>query len=263
MTLHLDPDKLGTSFLQPGHVPQPVQTVSPPPPRASVGRSILKTSGLVTLALFGGLFILERLAPLDWRPSTMIGAFSGREQSAQILSAIEAKRAEIAVAQEEAARAQQEILVLQANNERVTKAYEALYQRGNIMAAQWAEGAKQTLMMNTQAKIEGLRGRIANSADKDRWGMLCDGMDLLIALGNGRATGCGDQLRASARDDRQAMQAEIIADYKAQSQAIASTLRDWAQGLDDPASVVAAKHHIDGLIPKPRALVPPPPLNPS
>jgi len=71
---------------------------------------------------------------------------------------------------------------------------------------------------------------------------------------------CGDDLRRSARVDRDAMTAEIVGNFRAQSLVIAQSLNDWSQGLPDPAQLVAFKSKVDRLRPLPRAPVPPPPI---
>jgi hypothetical protein len=56
------------------------------------------------------------------------------------------------------------------------------------------------------------------------------------------------------------MQNEIINDYRQQSILIATTLRDWAQGLPDPAEVTAFQNKIGQVVPAVREAVPPAPL---
>ena len=267
MSIHLDHQTLGSGVLQPGPANLPAMGPQGQPLRPR--RSPLKTAArftmtAITSSLVVGLGLVvvgvaaERLAPMEWRPSTLIGAFAGREEAARILTSIEAKRAEFAMQQEETARAQQEVVVVQANNERVTKAYEALYQRGNMLAQQWAEGAKQTLILDTQGKLEALRGRAEVSQTKDKFAMWCDIGSLFSPDIN-----CGDTLRASAKSDRGAMSAEIVANFKAQSAIIATSLQDWSQGIPDPAQLVVYKNKIEQLHPLPRAPVPPGPIPPA
>ncbi len=258
MSIHLDHQTLGTGVLhaQPVALPVPVQRkLSKTRTALRAVVAVLTTSTVVVIMLIGVVLAAERLAPLAWRPSTLLGAFGGRQEAAQILTAIEAKRAEVGMQQEEAARAQQEVIVIQANNDRVTRAYEALYQRGNMLAQQWAEGAKQTLILDTQAKMQALQGRAGVASTKDHFAMWCD-------LGNlfSPDIRCGDALRNSARADREAISEEIIGNFKAKSLLIATSLQDWAQGLPDPAQVVAYKNSIEQLHPVPRLPVPPAPI---
>jgi hypothetical protein len=215
----------------------------------------IKSSVLVGLVLVVGALGLERFGPIEWRPSTIIGTFAGREHAAKVLTAFNASRAEFAMQKEEEARAQQEVMALQADNQRVTDAYKALFDRGNLQAQTWAAGAKEALVMETQSRIGALRGRSGVSSTKDSFAMLCD-------LGKvfSPDIDCGDQLRQSARVDRDAMTAEIVGNFKAQSLVIAQSLNDWAQGLPDPAQLVAMKSKVDRLHPLPRAAVPPPPI---
>lgn len=269
MSLRIDPELLGTSALQPGPLKGGLLATSPSTaaPRGFAARlkvffltlfvlgyKMMTTTVLMVILLAVVLFAAERLGPIDWRPSTVIGAFAGHEQAAQLLTAIDAKRAEFAMEQEETARAQQEVLVVQANNERITKAYEALYQRGNLLAQEWARGATQILVLDTQGKLEALRGRAEVSARKDNLGFWCDVGNIFVS---GQLP-C-DSLRQSAQSDRSAMSAEVISNYKTQSAFIASSLQDWAQGLPDPAQLVAAQYKIGQVYPLPRLPVPPAP----
>jgi len=265
MSIHLDHQTLGNGSLQAG--PAHPVPVKPDLPRLSpVARVVrgtfvmLSSTAVVGVLVIGGVVAAEHFAPTDWRPSTLLGAFGGRKESAQMLASLDAARAMTAMQKQEEARALQEVEVLRANNERVTQAYGQLYQRGTVLAQQWGAAATDTLKMNTMAKVEGLRGTFENSATKDRLGMWCDGFDILMQLGGSRPSGCGDQLRASAANDRANAQAEIIRDFKSQSALIATSLRDWAQGLPDPAEVVAYQNRIGQTVPTARAPVPPAPL---
>ena len=120
--------------------------------------AVLKTALVSILGAGAIMLTVEAVAPVDWRPSTLIGTFGGRQEAAHILSVLAARRAEVAMQQEELARAQQETLVIQANNERVTQAYAALFQRGNMMAQAWAQATSQALLLDTQNRIRGLDG---------------------------------------------------------------------------------------------------------
>lgn len=265
MSIHLDHQTLGNGTLQAGPAYPP--PVKPEPPRGGavarfVRGSVVVLSSTVVLAILMilGVVIAEHFAPAGWRPSTLLGAFGGRKESAQMLASLDAARAMTAMQKQEEARALQEVEVVRANNERVTQAYVQLYQRGTVLAQQWGAAATDTLKMNTMAKIEGLRGTFENSATKDRLGMWCDGLDLLMQLGGSQASGCGNQLRASAANDRANAQAEIVQDFKAQSAIIATSLRDWSQGLPDPAEVVAFQNKVGQTVPAARAPAPPAPL---
>jgi len=98
---------------------------------AGAAGTIFRTSFFVGVSLVVGVLALERLAPIEWRPSTWLGTWAGRNDAAQILTAIEARRAEFAMQKEEESRAQQEIAALQADNQRVTDAYKGLC-RGTV-----------------------------------------------------------------------------------------------------------------------------------
>lgn len=257
MSIFLDRETLGASALSPGQL----SPLPPEPPRPRLLKTFTaaaKVVGFVLLSssVFLGICLLlaERFAPEDWRPSTLLGAFGGRQQAAAVLSAIDAKRAEAAVIAEEQARGQQAVIALQADNDRVTKAYEALYQRGNALAQEWARGANQILSLNAQARIEWLRNRGEVSGIKDKLAMGCDFVSLFTSQ-----IDCGDQLRASAYRDRQAMSEEIIRDYEEKVRRVVQASRSWAEGLYDPAQVVADLHRITRLHPLPPLDAPPKP----
>ena len=177
------------------------------------------------------------------------------KEAALLLTSIEAKRAEIAMQKEEEARAQQEVVALQADNERVTAAYKVLFDRGNLMAQQWATGAKEALLIDMNTRVAALKGKAGVSSTKDTVAMLCD-------LGKvfSPDIDCGDPLRASAQVDRAAITEEIVANYRAQSLVIAASLQDWSKGLADPAQIVAVKGKIERLYPLPRAPIPAQPI---
>lgn len=267
MSIHLDPDALGSGVMQPGAaLPSPLPAHPAAGGLASRRPGVLRQvahglgsffrgSLLMGVLLVVGLFVLERFGPVEWRPSTFIGSFAGREQTASLLTSIEAKRAEVAMLKEEEARAQQEVIALQADNERVTAAYKALFDRGTMLAQAWANAAKEALMLEMQTRVAGLRGRTGVSSTKDTVAMLCD----LGRVFSPDIT-CGDSLRESAREDRHAVSAEVVENFRQQSKAIAQSLNDWSQGLPDPAQVVAMKAKVDRLYPGPRAPVPSPPL---
>ena len=258
MSIFLDRETLGASALSSGPLsPMPAQ---PPQPRgfrafARGARTVGVTLSGLGIALLVGLVAAERFAPEEWRPSTLLGAFGGRQQAAAILSAIEAKRAEAAVLADEQGRVQQGVIALQADNDRVTKAYEALYQRGNALAQEWARGANQILALNAQHRMAALTGRAEVSSDKDKWAKWCDFASLFSTQ-----IDCGDQLRASAYRDRQAMSEEIIRDYEDKAKRVAVAARSWAEGLYDPAQVVADLNRITKLHPLPTPPVPPAPF---
>ena len=265
MSVHLDPETLGAGVLQAVPAASPYQVVPHPssggrPPGAlrKVARGVgtfFRTSFVIGASLIVGVLALERFGPVELRPSTWLGVFAGRKDAAQILTAIEARRAEFAMQKEEEARAQQEIAALQADNQRVTDAYKAQFDRGTAMAQTWAAGAKEALVLETQSRIAALKGMSGVSSTKDSVAMWCD-------LGKvfSPDIDCGDKLRQSARYDRDAMTAEIVGNFRAQSVVIAQSLRDWSSGLPDPAELVAMKSKVDRLHPLPRALVPPPPI---
>jgi len=269
MSIHLDHDTLGQNVLRPAPAAsqsgQPGTALAVPPRRGfwsvlgRIGRALgggLKVSVLLTLFLLLGAIALERIGPVPWKPSSMLGTYGGNLEASKLLTEIEAKRAMVAAEQQEIARAQQATIVIQANNERVTKAYEALYQRGNILAERWANAAVHALQVDAENRIRALGGRRSNSNFKDGLAMWADFADLLGA----QTGGLGDRLRDSAREDRQSMTREIIANYQAQSKQVVDMLNDWSAKVPDPAKVIAFKAKVDELYPVPPAPAPPAPI---
>jgi hypothetical protein len=200
----------------------------------------------------------ERAAPYSWKPSTLLGSYGGNSEAAHLLTGIQAQRAVFAMQQEETARAQQEVVVMQATNERFNRAYDALFQRGTAMAQQWAAGATQALVLDFQTRAQVLHeGMGGVSSSKDSLAFLCDFGTVLF-----QTPACGDALRGSARQDRDSMSTELVANYKRQSLAIAQSLHDWNAGLPDPAElmVMEAAALKQATQPAPRQPVPPSPV---
>lgn len=220
-----------------------------------------QTSLVVGVLLFGTMFAMERLAPERWKPSTMLGAFGGNQEYAHIATSLEAKRAEAAALQQEIARAQQEIIAVQAANDRVTKAYEALYQRGNLMAQQWAQGAVQALLVTLETKRTTLEGKRNNAEVMDKLALMCSG---LAHLWWPQIREKCQALRDGAQAERDEVEDELAGTYKRQSAAIAASLRGWSQGLPDPAEMVVlqATARDMALQAAPRPAPPPSPIYP-
>ena len=263
MSLQLDHKSLGSTVPigQGSNLPVPPPPKRPPSAWARAAGllwMLFRTSAVVSMIGTVVLLGAERLAPYPWKPSTMVGAFGGNQESAHLLSAIAAKRAEVAMQAEEQARAQQEVVSLQAANERVGQAYAALYQRGVAMATAWAQAATQALLLDTQTRAAVLKeGRGDVSSSKDQLGFAADILQLFMG-----GPSYGDALRQSARADRDSVSDELIANYRKQSAAIAASLQDWGQGLPDPATVMAAtvRPQDQTVRAAPRLPVPPSPV---
>lgn len=271
MSIHLDPETLGarqepsftpTITASPLDASESVPAATPKKaPKAwqragqllAVSMKSVLFTGATLVVVF---FLAERYGSPSWKPSSMIGAFGGNQYAAHVLTSIEAARATATVQAQEAERARQETIVIQAQNDRVTRAYEALFQRGNMLAQAWADSAKQTLIMSTEIKMQGLKGKMGVSNTKENLAMWCD----LGSLFSPDIT-CGDNLRSSARNDRDMASNEIMENFKTQSAFIVQTYKAWAEGLPDPASVVAYKANFDRLYPVPAAPIPAPPID--
>jgi hypothetical protein len=149
MSLLIDHQTLGADVVeQSARLPQ---ETPPKPPKLRPSRplsSLVKVSTLTGLGFFLVLFVAEHTAPSPWKPSTVIGAFGGNEKSAQMLASLEADRALVAMQEQEKARALQEAEILRANQERLTRAYQAEYDRGTELIKAGAAAA-QTLLQTS------------------------------------------------------------------------------------------------------------------
>lgn len=261
MSIYLDPEKLGAGNVKPKATAIPE---SNPPitayarPMGPIRRvfwgigfflaNFFKggVSGLILLVLT--VVLLQRYGPPDMKPSAMMGEFGGNKRAAEIRAFIEEERALIAALETEKARAQQLVVATQAENERVTQAYRAQFERANMLAATWAETAKNAAAIALQVRMEGLRGRFATARTKDNFAMLCDGLSYLDP-----SITCGDSLRESAYNDREAATNEVMSTYRKQLQYIAATYTAWAKDLPDPAAIATYKASFDHLYPEPAA----------
>jgi hypothetical protein len=144
MSLLIDHQTLGADVVeQSARLPQ---ETPPKPPKLRPSRplsSFVKVSTLTGLGFFAVLFAAEHAAPSPWKPSTVIGAFGGNEKSAQMLASLEADRALVAMQEQEKGRALQETEILRANQERLTRAYQAEYDRGTELIKAGAAAAQQ------------------------------------------------------------------------------------------------------------------------
>jgi hypothetical protein len=251
VSLHIDHEKLGAHHSGPAGRSPP----SPTPPKQRGAVSTVTISSLSVIGLIILVIVIEHLAPGKWKPSTYIGAFGGKKQTVEILESFEATRALVAMQEEERARAMMEIEQYRAAQQRLTLAYQVEFERGNEMIRAGAAAAQEILRNATMAKMEGMKGRLAVSSKKDEWGMLCDLGNFLF-----QTPDCGDKLRLSAENDRNAMQAEIINGWKSANAQIAGMARDWAAGLLTPAELITeAKTGNPQLFVAPRNPLPPNP----
>jgi hypothetical protein len=252
VSLMIDPDKLGTEL-----VPQSKQLPQEPPPIGRLKRrpaSLAKLSAFAGIGFFVLLFAAEHTAATPWRPSTMIGAFGGKEKTAEMMASLEAARALTAMQEQEKARAQQEVEVLRANQDRLTRAYQAEYDRGTELIRAGAAAAQEVLKASTMAKVHALQGKMANANLGNQASMWCK----LMGLFGG--PDCSEATESYAADQRASIQREIIGGWKEANAEISQLARTWADGLPDPLELIdQAKRQGQPFNPLPRAPAPPRP----
>ena len=257
MSLLIDHQTLGADVVeQSARLPQ---ETPPKPPKLRPSRplsSLVKVSTLSGLGFFVVLFAAEHAAPSPWKPSTVIGAFGGNEKSAQMLASLEADRALVAMQEQEKGRALQETEILRANQERLTRAYQAEYDRGTELIKAGAAAA-QTLLQNvTKARLDGLTGKAENANMADRAGMFCS----LIEMLSGNSV-CSEQAHTYAAGQRGDAQAEIIGSWKRANAELSHIALTWAEGLPDPLQLIqqAARQGGPTFTVPPRSPTPPRP----
>jgi hypothetical protein len=234
MSLMIDHQTLGAEALEQTPRSSPESAPRPPaPPPSRPLFSFVKLSTVTVVVFFLTLVIAEHAAPSQWRPSTVIGAFGGKEKTAEMLASLDADRALVAMQEQEKARAMQEIELFRANQDRLTRAYQAEYDRGTELIRAGAMAAQEILRASTMAKIEALRGKAENSNLADRIGAACSFLEML----SGNSV-CSQEAHSYAAVQRGDMQAEIIGAWKRSQGEIIQIARSWADGLPDPLHLI-------------------------
>lgn len=257
MSLMIDSKTLGVEATEQAASRLPVEQPPPRPVRTRRGRvgSMVKVSMITGVGCVGALFAAEHLGPPEWKPSTMIGAFGGKEQTAQILASLEAARAMTAMQEEEKARALQEVEVLRANQDRLTRAYQAEFDRGTELIRAGAAAAQEVLRASTMAKMKALSGKASTANQADVFAGLCT-----LGAALFQTPDCSRDASNYAAVQRSEIQTEIIEGWKQAQGQINQIARSWADGLPDPLDLIAkAQAQGQAFTPKPRAPVPPRP----
>lgn len=257
MSLLIDHQTLGADVVE--QATRLPQEAPPKPPKLRPSRplsSFVKISTLTGLGFFVILFAAEHAAPSPWKPSTVIGAFGGKEKYAQMLASLEADRALVAMQEQEKGRALQETEILRANQERLTRAYQAEYDRGTELIKAGAAATQQLLQSVTKARLDGLSGKAENANMADRAGMFCS----LVELFSGNSV-CSQQAHAYAAGQRGDAQAEIIGSWKRANAELSHIAMTWAEGLPDPLQLIeqAGRQGPQNLTVPPRSPIPPRP----
>lgn len=201
-------------------------------PRRGLGATLklFSCTGLIVLVT---LFGFEHLAPPQWKPSTVIGAFDGKTQTASMLSALAAFRATNAAQQEEIARGQQNVEFMRSAQQRLTLSYQAEYERGQELIRAGAVSAQEMLRLAAEARIRGLEGKLWNAVIADKVAGACT---FLALFG---APDCASAPARWAEEQRNSALGEIMGAWRHNHAQVAAFAQSWANGLMTPAEFIA------------------------
>lgn len=204
--------------------------------------------------------LAEKFAPEEWKPSYMIGHFSGATETAHIRAQLDAAVERERRLNEEKARLEIEVKNAETENEnlkaqyqarmqQVSLAYQTLYQRANLLAQATVQVQQQAASIVNQMAAESQSGKQAGT-------MIAD-------LGATIAGMFGEHAMASrwkelARNNRD----ESLSDIRSELSTRLPTINLDAPALlrnipQDLASVIATMDQA-GAFPSPRRPVPPP-----
>ena len=200
----------------------------------------------IIIAVIAAAFLMERFAPENYKPSTLYGGFTGHEEAVALRTKLAETQAILAAQNEENARMQQEVEYFKARTERVTKAYEIIYQRTNMMAQAMANLEQEYLTMRQKfaTELEGGKAGVAMLAD----------MTSVVGkmLGNKEwekaARDTADEYRNEAKRNVDAERNRGLAEMSA-------AINAWRNGLPDPATIINENNE-NPLQPAPRKAAP-------
>jgi hypothetical protein len=237
-------------FANPNTSPVPPQIIPPQPPIKPPDRPRMGRGNLIILVL-AALFFFERLAPEDYKISTLVGGFTGHEEAVALRTRLAETQATVAAQNEENARMQQEVEHYKALLDRRTKAYETLYQRTNMMAQAYANVAQQFLTMKQQFLQQTQTGRVTNIV----------GADLMAGLaGMFGYKDASNRLHQYGQNARSELVGEVDAEMKRNLSQMSADIAQWNEGLPDPAAIVRDDYKLaETITPEPRKPAPPKP----
>lgn len=213
------PDSVSPT-LQPYHPHQAAYPVPLAPPMSGVARAgrLLQTFISQSVVMLVVVIVSELFAPTVYKPSVLLGTFSGGHEAA-----------EIKAKQEATAAFQHELQTIAAELARTTAAYQTLFERSNdvMRAAYQMEAVVLQYQQTAVAGAQGVQTFGANLAD-----LAC--MFAPLVEGEGRATfesGCG-----VGRQIRQGMAAELAATARDHGAIVPRAVFD---DLPDPATLRA------------------------
>lgn len=215
--MHRRPEQSQVSYFPPqqqgGHAPQmqagyPVAVAPSMGGVARAGR-LLQTLVSQTALMTGIVLAAELLAPEPYRPSVMLGRFSGGHEAAEL----HAKQEATAVFQEQ-------LQNIAADVERTNQAYTALYQRSTAITQQayQLEGVVLQFQQQAVADAQGVQGVASQVADAaclaSRFFEGENGETLKSACGLGPAMrqGMAAELARTARDNPAIVPREVFKD---------------------------------------------------
>lgn len=201
----------------------------------------------------GVLFLLERAGPTDYKPSTLIGGFTGHEEATRLRTQLASYQATEAAKNEEIGRMQKEVQDFREQTVRVTEAYKALYQRATNMAQVAAQTEQQFLMKRQEMVARTQEGNILVSQLADIFGAGA------LLMGNKDTAKSALQFGQAARESSVAAYDKAMRDGLSTSSGI---FANWQTGLPDINAVnqMVQADRTTPLRTEPRAA---PPLPPS
>lgn len=215
------------------------------------GRKIFSWGVMLPLT-FAALFLTERHAPTDYKPSTLIGGFTGNEEATRLRTQLAMMQAAEAAKNEEVGRMQKEVQDFREQTVRVTEAYKALYQRATNMAQVMAQTEQQFLLKRQEMIAKSQEGNLAVSQLADMFGAAA------LLWGNKDAAKSAMQFGQAARESSVAAYDKAMRDGLSTSSSI---FANWQTGLPDINAVNQAiqTDRAAPLRADPRAPAPPPP----
>lgn len=182
-----------------GVYPPQMQPVPVMPSMGGVAKAARLLSTLVSQTVVFTIIIgvAEVTAPPEYRPSTLLGRFSGGHEAA-----------ELKAKQQATAEYQQQLQLIGAELDRTTRAYDALYQRANAITQQAYQMEAMVLQYQEQVVSQGMEMQStgANLAD-----LAClvsplftgtdfEGLNQTCGLGKAIRQGQASELAMTARD---------------------------------------------------------------
>jgi hypothetical protein len=179
------------------------------------------------LLLAGGL-ALEHWGPSDYKPSVVMGGFLGNAEATKMKTELTTMQATLAAQNEENARLQKQLADFQARTQRVTSAYDTLYQRATLMAQAMSQAQEKFLELQAGVAKESQDGNIKAA----QFAQMFTGLGIL--LGDKQMAAGG--LAASHAFTNEAT-SNINHQLQQSVQSSVAMTSTWQQGLPDATTV--------------------------